>query len=290
MIFVKCFKVTGCSEELRKNCPAWTSFETDSQAMEEIKCWVIKNIYHPDQKQQLAKCRKCAYYIQLNKNSISSDTSKVAAIIKCTGSLNNDRTRALEKVWDTVKTSGKLFFILDFSEVTNIYSCAMGMLVRIFKDIEKLNGHLILSGANHFTLNILKSFHFDEILQMEADISDALGTINELIHQEEEEKRLKDEAEKEVEAAKIAARKRAHCWEYFNDYNPKNATQCNECFRKITQNTSPCWIVDGFIEGISFQFVCEECLDCSYYQDHKDTVDNPGLMMGKTVSKADSPA
>ncbi len=258
--------------------------------MEDIRCWVIKNVYHPDQKQQLAKCRKCAHYIQLNTNSISSDTSKVAAIIKCSGSLNNDRTRALEKVWDTVKNSGKRFFILDLSEVTNIYSCAMGMIVKIYKEIEKLNGLLILSGANSFVLTLLKSLHFDEILQMEADISDALGAINELVHQEEAEKRIKEEAEKkEAEAAKIAARKRAPCWEYFNDYNPKNATRCDECYRKITQNSSPCWIVDGFIEGISFQFICEDCLDCNYYLDHKDSVENPGLMTGKSFSQADLP-
>jgi anti-anti-sigma factor len=258
--------------------------------MEDIKCWIIKDIYHSDQKQQLARCRKCAYYLQMNKNSdISSDTSKAAAIIKCAGSLNNDRTRALEKVWGTVKTSGKLYFIIDISEVTNIYSCAMGLLVRMYKEIEQLNGHLIVAGANNFTLTLLKSLHLDDILHLEGDLSDALSAIDDQIHQLEEEKRLKEEAEKEAEAARIAIRKRAPCWEYFTDYNPKNATKCDDCFRKMTQNSSPCWIVDGYIEGISFQFVCEDCLECSYYQEFKDTVDNPGLMLGKTVHQTDLP-
>jgi anti-anti-sigma factor len=285
---VKCFNVTGCSEELRKNCPVWTSFEPDSAEMEDIKCWILKGVYHPDQKQQLAKCKKCSYFLQMNKNSgISSDTSKATAIIQCTGPLNNDRTRALEKVWETVKACGKLHFIIDISGVTNIYSCAMGAIVSIYKDIEHLNGRLIIAGAQGFTLTLLKSVRLDKTLHLEPDISEALHAFEELLKQQQEEKRLKEEAVKEAEAAKIESHKRIPCWEYFNNHNPKNATGCDQCFRKVTQNTSPCWIVSGYIEGISFQFVCEDCLACSYFEEYKDSVENPRLLLGKTVSKTD---
>lgn len=252
--------------------------------MEDIKCWIIKNVYHPDQKQQLAKCKKCSYYLQMNKSSgVSSDTTQATAIIKCTGSLNNDKVRALEKVWETVKKSGKKHFVLDIAEVSNIYSCAIGMIVKIFTEIEQLNGRLIISGAQDFTMSLLKTVHIDKMIQFESDTSEALNTFDELIRRQEEEIRLKEEAEKEAEAAKIAARKRPPCWEYFNNHNPKNATKCDECFRKATQNTSPCWIVDGHIEGISFQFISEDCLACSYFEEFGNTVENPGLMLGKAA-------
>jgi hypothetical protein len=100
---------------------------------------------------------------------------------------------------------------------------------------------------------------------------------------ENEAKEVLAASKKEAEAAKIAARKRPSCWEYFNNHNPKNATKCDECYRKATQNTSPCWIVDGHIEGISFQFICEDCLECSYFNEYSSTVENPGLMLGKAA-------
>ncbi|HEX2957230.1 MAG TPA: STAS domain-containing protein [Chitinispirillaceae bacterium] len=284
---MRCFKVTGCSEELRKACPVWNNLESDCPEMEDIKCWVIKNVYHPDQKQQLAKCKKCNYYLQMNKsNGISSDTNQTTAIIKCTGPLNNDRVRALEKVWETVKKSGKSHFILDIAEVTSIYSCAIGMIVKISTEIEQLNGKFILSGAQDFTLTLLKTVHLDKLIQFAPDISEALSAFDEQIRQQEEEKRLREVAEKEAEAAKIATRKRPPCWEYFNSHNPNNATKCDECFRKATQNTSPCWIVDGYIEGISFQFIGEDCLECSYFEEYRDSVEYPGLMSGKTTSQS----
>jgi anti-anti-sigma factor len=252
--------------------------------MEDIKCWIIKNVYHPDQKQQLAKCKKCNYFLQMNKSSgVSSDTMQATAIIKCTGPLNNDRVRALEKVWETVKKSGKKHFIIDMADVSNVYSCAIGLIVKIHTEIEQLNGRLIISGAQDFTLSLLKTVHVDKMIQFESDTSEALNAFDELIKRQEEEIRLKEEAVKEAEAAKIAARKRPPCWEHFNNHNPKNATKCDECFRKATQNTSPCWIVDGHIEGISFQFICEDCLECSYFEEYGNTVENPGLMLGKAT-------
>ena len=67
----------------------------------------------------------------------------------------------------------------------------------------------------------------------------------------------------EVEAAK--PKERPPCREYFKNHNPRNATTCDKCFRKINPTNEPCWIVDGIIEGVSFQYVNDECEDCPHF-------------------------
>ena len=71
-----------------------------------------------------------------------------------------------------------------------------------------------------------------------------------------------------LDATKVlAAGKRPECWVFWKNHNPKNATTCDECFKKIKPTGKPCWIVDGMIEGISFQYVDEDCESCHYFEE-----------------------
>jgi len=46
---------------------------------------------------------------------------------------------------------------------------------------------------------------------------------------------------------------------------PKNATTCDECYKKDQTHGPALLGCDGMIEGISFQYVNEDCESCTYF-------------------------
>jgi anti-anti-sigma factor len=278
---VKCFEITNCSEQTRKNCIVWTSFQTSPEELDNIKCWVIKGVYHEENKAQLIKCRKCNYYMMMNRETgILSDIRSDIATITCDGVINNDRTRALEKVWSTLKQNKKFKIILDFSSVNNIYSCGLGLLVKMHKEAQNENGHLIVTGVQGYVLTIFTSTKLSRLLHMAADRPAAIDFFDlqkkkiEEALEAERELAEKESAEK-IKAAKAlkATQRVVSCWEYWENHNPKNATKCDQCFRKNSPKKENCWVVEGVIEGVSFQYVNEECEGCKYYQIYGPTSD-----------------
>jgi anti-sigma B factor antagonist len=263
--------MTKCTEKDRKNCIVWTSFQTTPEELDNIKCWVLKGVYQEENKAQLLKCRKCNYYLMLNNNSgIDSDLKTDVAIVTCDGVLNNDRTRALEKVWITLKKNSKFKVIVDFSNVNNIYSCGLGLLVKMHKEAIAEKGSMIITGAQGYVLSIFTSTKLTKLLHLAADKQAALEFFDLQRKKLEEAKAAEIEArEKEAaaqrEALKKPVRKQMPCWEFFDDKNPCNATDCNECFKKLAPTGTACWVVDGMIEGISFQYVSEDCESCPYF-------------------------
>lgn len=139
--------MTGCSEKQRSTCLAWTSFKDNLEEMEDIQCWIIKGYASEGECVKSRKCKKCNYYLAMNRNSgIASEIDADTAIITCEGTLNNDSTAALEKVWENLKKNGKFKVILDITRVNNIYSCGLGMLVRIHKEAIEGGGALVVAG------------------------------------------------------------------------------------------------------------------------------------------------
>ncbi len=277
---MKCFEMTKCTEKDRKNCIVWSSFQSTPEELDNIRCWVLKGVYQEENKAQLLKCRKCNYYLMLNNNTgIESDLRTDIAIVTCDGVINNDRTRALEKVWETLKKNSKYKVIIDFSNVNNIYSCGLGLLVKMHKEADAANGAIFITGAQGYVLSVFTSTKLTKILHLAADKQAALEFFDLQRKKIEEAKAAKIAAEKEaaereakereeaakIAAAKKAARKQIPCWEYFKNHNPANATNCDECFKKQAPNGIPCWIVDGFIEGVSFQYISEDCEACAYF-------------------------
>ena len=236
---MKCYEMTGCSEQDRNACFVWTSLKNTPEEMNDIKCWVLKGAYHGENKILLENCRKCKYYLTMNRDTgIESETTADAAIISCEGSINNDRTRALDMVWENLKKNGKYNVILDLSQVNNIYSCGLGLLVKIHKETQSNQGTLVISGAQGYVLAIFTSTKLSRIIRMAPDKRTAIESF-------EQQRKKKEHAQKVAaeKAAAMAPKKRVPCWEYWNGHNPKNATGCDECFRKVStsKNLAGLW-------------------------------------------------
>jgi len=275
---VKCFEITSCSEKKRKSCHVWTSFQNSPEELDNIKCWVVKEAYFQKNKSQFLKCRKCNYYLMMNRDcGIITDIRSDIATICCDGVINSDKTRALEKVWETLIENGKYNVILDISQVNNIYSCGLGLLVKMHKDAQANNGMLIVTGVQGYALAIFTSTKLSKLLFMAADQKAALQLFN-------LQKKKQEEAEKETASSPADSikppRKRIPCWDFFENHNPGSQINCEECSKRISPSRDPCWIVEGLIEGISFQYINEKCETCCYF-----------LKYGKGVaSKVDSDA
>lgn len=274
---MKCYEVTKCSQKERDVCYLWNNFRSTPDEMEDLRCWVLKGVYQPENKEQFNKCQRCSYYIAMNKESaVVADYDSDIAVITCEGFINNDRTRGLEKVWETLRQNGKINVILNLANVNNIYSCGLGMIIKIHKEAIAAGGRLLVVGATGFVQVMFESTKLHRLLHQVKTMSEAREFFDALRKSEEEKKKklLEEQAlalqeakpKTEPKPVKIK-RNKIPCWEYFNDRNPKNASNCNECFRKLSPSMQPCWIVDGVIEGVSFQYVNEECEDCPYYQE-----------------------
>jgi anti-sigma B factor antagonist len=267
---VKCFEITKCSEQDRKSCLVWRTYKDLPQDMESIKCWVIKGVYQEENKVQLQKCRKCTYYIQMHQNTgISSNLGTDMAIVTCEGSINNDKTRALDQVWSSLKKSGKFKILMDISKVNNIYSCGLGQLIKIHKETEENKGILVLVGAQTTVATIFSSTKLVRLLNI-VDSQDAAIAIFDAL-KKKELAAIEAAIPKPVPKPVRQIKTRIPCWQYWKGKNPKNATKCDECYKKITNDKNPCWIVEGMVEGISFQYINEECLACTYFEEFCDS-------------------
>lgn len=257
---VKCFEMTGCSEKDKSSCLAWTSFKENPAEMENIHCWVIKGAFHTEE--NIQKCRLCSYYQAMNPDSgIASEIGTDAAVITCKGTINSERCAVLEKIWKNLKQNGKFKVVLDFSGAGNIYSCGLGLIVKIHKEAQAGGGSLIVSGARGNVLAILTGTKLIRIVKFASDKKAAIEYF--------EQQRIKQEAIEREAAEKLKMqqqKKRIPCWEFWKNHNPRNATKCDECFTKASSSSIPCWIIEGMIEGISFQYVNEECEGCDYFK------------------------
>ncbi len=259
---MKCFEMAKCSPKERANCYVWQKFSDD---MENIKCWVIRSVYHPENRDILKKCRNCDYFRAMNSQSgVQSDFVADIGLILCRGVLNNDRTRALSEVWEKMKHAGKHSVIVDLSLVTNIYSCGLGMVVKMHQEAEAAGGVALFVGVQGYPLAIFHSTKLSRLIRSATDQKQALQLIDSLCSKAA----IREVVPPETASVSPAVPKvRPPCWEYWNNHNPKNANTCDECYRKLTQSTVPCWMVEGVIEGVSFQYVNEDCVECNYFRE-----------------------
>jgi len=257
---VKCYDLKQCSEQERQTCYVWNCFRNNPEEMENIRCWVLKNVYHPDNRELLKKCLKCNYYLMMNRQAepVTGFDPEIA-LIKCDGVVNYEKTRGISDVWEKLKATHKTKVALDLSSVNNIYSCGLGIIVKIHKECEEAGGMLAIVGVQSYVKATFDSTKLSRLLHLVPDARGA-GELFDSVKKKQVEEAAKKQAEIEAAKPKI----RPPCWEYFKNHNPRNATACDECFRKINPSNEPCWIVDGVIEGVSFQYVNDDCEDCPY--------------------------
>jgi anti-sigma B factor antagonist len=258
---MKCYEITNCSLEMRNSCYVWNSFKENPSEMENVKCWILKGAYQEESGKQLEKCKKCKYYLLMNRETgISSNSESDIAVVNCEGTLNQEKTKALEKVWENLKSHNKSKIILDISRVNNIYSCGLGAIIKIHKEALAAKGLLVIIALEGYVKNLFVVTKLYRILKIVSNYRDAQDIFDAL------KKKELEAQQKPVEIAKpTKPKERPFCYVYFKNHNPKNATTCDNCFKKIKPSSQPCWIVEGMIEGISFQYVDEECESCSYY-------------------------
>lgn len=262
---MKCFEKTKCSEKERSGCYVYNTFKSDLSQMENVKCWIYKGAYQQENRAQLQRCHKCSYFLDSNYSTgISAQTETDVAIVSLQGAINNDRTRALEKVWEKIKQNGRYKLLVDISNVTNIYSCGLGLLVKIHKETLSKNGLTILVGASGAALAILTETKLTKVIKLSEDRKAALEYFETIRKKEEPKPVEKVETPAPVETPP-PVKKWIPCWEFWKNQNPRNATKCDECYRKITPSKDHCWQIEGMIEGVAFQYVNEECESCDYF-------------------------
>jgi anti-sigma B factor antagonist len=267
---MKCFEMTKCSQKQRESCFVWNSFRETPNEMESIKCWLLKGGFSEETDEQFDKCRRCPYFQALNQQSlIASDVDANLAVISGEGTINNDRTKALKKTWETLKEHSKAYILLDLSKITNIYSSGLGTIITIHKETQAMGGLLVVLCPDGYVKNLLQVTKLSRILTITSNLSDAKSAIT--AHRKKREpKPLQESPEKQIPKP-VLPKERPSCWVYWNNKNPRNATTCDECFKKLKPSNQPCWIVEGMIEGISFHYINEDCETCPYFNEFGKT-------------------
>ena len=275
---VKCYEITKCSEKDRAECFVWKNFGERPDDLEDVKCWVLKGTYHEEGGQTQA-CRKCKYYLALNREvNVDADHSAELGLISCAGAVNSEKTGALEKVWDALKKHNKYKVILDLSRVTSVYSCGLSLLVKIHKETVAAGGMMVVVVGQGQAHQVLHSSKLTKIFHLAPDQAAARELFEAAVRKKEEDlhaaaeksRRAAEEARKAAEAAAPVQpqKKFVRCWEYWKNQNPHNATTCDECSLKQNPNPQACWVIEGNVEGVTFHFVNEACVDCKYFEEY----------------------
>jgi anti-anti-sigma factor len=285
---VKCYEITKCSEKDRAECYVWKNFGEHPEDLEDVKCWVLKGAYH-EAGSHAQTCRQCKYYLALNREvNVAADKATDVALVSCSGAVNSEKTGALEKVWEAIKKHNKNKVVLDLSRVTAVYSCGLSLLVKIHKETLAAGGMMVLVVGQGQAHQILQSSKLSKILHCAADQTAARELFETATRKKEaesqaaaeksrraaEEERRAAEHARQAEAAAAPApapaqpkKKFVRCWEYWNNQNPHNATTCDECSNKLNPKPQACWVIEGNVEGVTFHFVNEGCLDCRYFEE-----------------------
>jgi anti-anti-sigma factor len=275
---VKCYEVTRCSEKDRSGCYVWNHFHEHPEDMEDLNCWIIKGIYHEEHQDQSKKCKKCNYYLTLNRESgVQAHHEADIALVSCAGYINYEKTTAISQVWEALKKNKKHKVMFDISNVNNIYSCGLSLLVKMHNEAKAADGMLVIVGGKEHLHQILHSSKLSRILHLAPEQESARQLFAAAARKKEEAQRQASEtariAQEEVRKAEEAAKPKpapkrfVRCWEYWQGHNPSNATTCNECFHRQNPKAQACWVVEGLVEGVTFHFVNESCLDCAYFEE-----------------------
>lgn len=264
---MKCFELHKCSKEEREQCFVYRSYP-DKTDLDGVKCWIMNGAFQKGNDSQLEKCLNCPYYKDLNKDSGISQLERTnATVISVTGTINNDRSKSLEDVLGVLLDKKRYYTVLDLTNVNNIYSCGLGTIIRMHKEMVSRGGAFFVVNPQPYIMSIFESTKLTRFLSIFEKEQEAITAIEEKIRgreQKKEQKKISEETAKELEKKKTQK-----CWEYWNNHNPKNANTCDECYRKNTDPRQPCWIVEGTVEGVSFQYVNEDCENCDFFLLHQ---------------------
>lgn len=175
---MNCYEITGCPEERRNACFVFKNFHNKTSDMDNISCWILKRGSPGWTPEGQDKCANCGYYKAMDQDGITVryDESGIV-IIECNGTMNMLRTKVLGEVADKLKEKGQSKVILDLSAVTNIYSCAMSMIVRLHLQCEELGGTLVMIGATGYVKVAISTVSIDRFIKTAETMEAAIAVI-----------------------------------------------------------------------------------------------------------------
>lgn len=225
------------------------------------QCW----IYNMDDTGHLnRKCEKCPYYSGFQKpETIRLEETPAYCLITLPESLSEKGLPELRKALDTLLQKSVKVILLNCASLQQVTTPALGIILRTFKAQKEKGGEFFLIAPSDPLQMLLRSTMLAKVLPAARSVTD----VEELLARKAEEIKSGEARRKEEE--KLQRKKEAEslrCWEYWKGQHIKNATPCSICHYKVSGATSPCWMVVGEIEGIRFEYINEDCLDCAYYQ------------------------
>lgn len=173
---MNCYEVTNCDDEKRSACIVFRNFRNKPGDMGNISCWVLKrgdSGWSPD---DADGCRQCPYYLAVNRQGVSvgygpNDT----VVIECGGALNLLRTQVLGEVADKLKSQGRSRVVLDLTGVTNIYSCAISMIVRLHLQCAEMGGSFAVVGSTGYVKVAMDAVLIDKIVKCVDSMEEAVA-------------------------------------------------------------------------------------------------------------------
>jgi anti-anti-sigma factor len=148
--------------------------------MGNIQCWVLKRGDPGWTDADAERCRRCPYYLAVNHHGVTASYGPGGAVvIECGGALNLLRTQVLGEVADKLKDEGKCRVALDLSAATNIYSCAISMMVRLHLQCEEMGGLFVIVGATGYVKVAIDAVLIDRIIRCVETMEEALTLMDE---------------------------------------------------------------------------------------------------------------
>jgi anti-anti-sigma factor len=167
--------------EQREACIVYRNFQNHTSDMDNISCWVLKRGRPGWTAADEERCAECAYHLAVSRNGVTVSHGKnETVVIECNGTLNLMRTEVLGEIARKLRTDKKSKVILDVSAVTNIYSCAMSMIVRLHLQCEELGGKLVLAKATGYVKVALNAVSINKFVACVDTIEAAEKILNKI--------------------------------------------------------------------------------------------------------------
>ncbi|MFH0920786.1 MAG: STAS domain-containing protein [Fibrobacterota bacterium] len=208
------------------------------------------------------QCEKCPYRTELTpESSVTVAENGNAVTITLKGEINEKRALELKKIMDAqLKTKTGVF--VDCAGLSQIEPVALGILLRTYKILKEKNNEFFLIAPSDALLAVLQSTMLIKIMPAVRSMDEASHFINK---KQEAVRTGEAKAQEEAKIKRLEEAKSVRCWDYFKGQNPQNATPCMVCHYKASGSGQPCWIIQGEIEGTTFEYVNEDCLTCDYF-------------------------
>ncbi|MBD3422750.1 MAG: STAS domain-containing protein [Chitinivibrionales bacterium] len=197
------------------------------------------------------------------ESGVTADFEGDLALITCEGVINNEKTRGLASVWHMLKQATHTRVLLDLSNTNNIYSCGLGVLLRMHKEAEESGGMLVISGAQGYVKTIFESTKVNRVLHLAPDnrlARELFGAQRNRYHTQESADRAPQQTP--------AQQHHPAYWEFRQHHSRRDGHACVQCKYAGGNPQLPCWIVEGEIEGVSFRYINEDCEKCDYFKNY----------------------